>query len=98
LMSFKHRGETVWFAGPEDACREHYFGMVLKGTRQVGKGGHKVIRRATRAAAEAYFWTLCAVVLDAYREYERKREQAAALAATGNPEKMLQAANILADL
>ena len=50
------------------------------------------------ASRDLVHWNLVADVLDDHREYESKRQQAAALAAKGDPESMLAAANILAEL
>jgi hypothetical protein len=98
LMSWKVDGLTYWFAGPEEALRDARRRLFWGNKREEGKGNRRVIMRKSRAAAERYFFALCSIVLDSYREAEKIHAQAQALRAKGDPESLLAAANLLYDL
>ena len=99
IASFKrHNGERLLFVGPELEVESRYLELLYSGKRSIGEGNRKVRMFKTWSSAEKAFLELVAAVLDACREYERKQQQAAALAAQGDPESKLQAANILFDL
>jgi hypothetical protein len=98
LMSWKVDGLTYWFAGPEEALRDARRRLFWGNKREEGKGNRRVIMRKSKAAAERYFFALVAAVLKSYGDYAATIAQAQALAATSDPEKRLEAANLLADL
>lgn len=94
IASLKRDGDRLLFVGPELEVEENYLALAISGERSIGEV--KVYK--TWASAEKAFLALVGVVLEQHAEYEKKAQQAATLAAQGDHESKLQAANILFDL